>query len=207
MGRLRLPAPASEAAVQRMKGLFLDTWSGRVLTGAVILLVLKLVGLPLPSVFVGAARLLVVVLGAWFLFRFGRFLLRTFLWRIRRKLILSYLFIAVVPLVLLLALFLVAWLLFSGLVGSYMVATEVDEVAHSLQNTARGALVDLPLDSPDRRAALERRLGRRPIPPPRYRVRSRAGRPTPRIVGEAGRRSPTVGRPVRLRRPRQGRRG
>ncbi len=158
MGRFRLPAPAADAAAQRLKGFLLNTWSGRILVGAFALLVVDLLGMPLPSGLGAAARVLLLVLGGWFLFRFGRFLLRTFLWRIRRKLILSYLFIAVVPLVLLVSLFLVAGLFFSGLVGSYMVATELDEVGHSLQSTARSALVDLPLDSPDRRAALDRRL-------------------------------------------------
>ena len=42
------------------------------------------------------------------------------LWKIRTKLILSYLFVAVVPLVLLSLLFFLAGLLFSGLVGSYV---------------------------------------------------------------------------------------
>jgi serine phosphatase RsbU (regulator of sigma subunit) len=158
MGRFRLPAPAADAAVQRLRAFLLSTWPGRALAATLALLLVHSLGLPLPSGVVAAARLLLVAVGGWFLFRFGRFLLRTFLWRIRRKLILSYLFIAVVPLVLLVCLFLVAGLFFSGLVGSYMVATEIDEVARSLQSTARDALVDLPLDSPDRRTAIERRL-------------------------------------------------
>jgi phosphoserine phosphatase RsbU/P len=158
MGRYRLPAPGADTAAQRLKGFVTDTWPGRILAGALVVLVADLLGLPLPSWVRGIDRLLLLVFGGWFVFRFGRFLLRTLLWRIRRKLILSYLFIAVVPLVLLIALFLLAGLLFSGLVGSYMVATELDEVARSLRNTARSALVDFPLDSPDRKASLERRL-------------------------------------------------
>jgi sigma-B regulation protein RsbU (phosphoserine phosphatase) len=158
MGRYRLPAPSGDAATQRLRAFLTDTWPGRILVGALAVFVAGLAGVPLPSFVIVVDRLLLLVFGGWFLFRFGRFLLRTFLWRIRRKLILSYLFIAVVPLVLLVSLFLLAGLLFSGLVGSYMVATEIDEVARSLQATAQGALVDLPMDAPARKAALERRL-------------------------------------------------
>lgn len=158
MGRYRLPSSPSDGAAQRVKAFLAETWPGRILVGAVVLFVVEVAGIPLPGVVGVLDRLLLVVYGGWFLFRFGRFLLGKFLWRIRRKLILSYLFIAVVPVVLLVALFLLAGLLFSGLVGSYMVATELEQTAHQLQGAARGALVDLPVDGPDRRAALERRL-------------------------------------------------
>ena len=161
MRRYRLPPPPAAPAdgpAQRLGTFLLHTWPGRILLGALGLYAVGLVGVPVPAGLQGLDRLLLLVFGAWFLFRFGRFILRGLLWRIRSKLILSYLFIAVVPLVLLVALFLLAGLLFSGLVGSYMVSIEIDQAAKSLQNAARGVLADLPGDGPARKAALDRRL-------------------------------------------------
>jgi serine phosphatase RsbU (regulator of sigma subunit) len=161
MRRYRLPAPpaaAADGAAQRRGTFLLRTWPGRILLGALALFALELVGLPLPGAVKGLVRGLLVIFGAWFLFRFGRFFLRKLLWRIRSKLLLSYLFIAVVPVVLLVVLFGLAGLLFSGLVGSYMVSIEIDQAAKALQTAAQGVLMDLPADGPSRKAALERRL-------------------------------------------------
>jgi len=102
MVRYRLPAPqaaGAESATGRMKAFLAGTWPGRILAGALLVFVLGLAGVPLPLFVVVVDRFLLLLLGTFFLIRFSRFLLRTFLWRIRRKLILSYLFIAVVPLV------------------------------------------------------------------------------------------------------------
>jgi serine phosphatase RsbU (regulator of sigma subunit) len=161
MRRYRLPPPPaypSNGRAQRLGTFLLRTWPGRILVGALAFLALDAAGVPFPAWMRGLDRLLLLVFGAWFLFRSGRFLLGTLLWRIRRKLILSYLFIGVVPVVLLGILFGLAGLLFSGLVGSYMVSVELEQAAESLQSTARGALVDLPPDGPGRKAALARRL-------------------------------------------------
>ena len=77
---------------------------------------------------------------AWGAFRLGRYLVRRLLWRIRTKLIVSYLFIAVVPVVLLLLLFGLAALLFSGLVASHIVTSDIEAKADVLQATARSTL-------------------------------------------------------------------
>jgi serine phosphatase RsbU (regulator of sigma subunit) len=158
-GLLAAPAAPGDGLAQRLKSSLLERWPGRTFLAALAILALDLVGVPIGGALRAFDRILIVVLGAWFLFRFGRFLLGKLLWRIRRKLIVSYLFIAVVPLVLLALLFLLAGLLFSGLVGSYMVSAELDQVARELQVAARAALVDFPFDAPDRRAVLSRRLG------------------------------------------------
>jgi sigma-B regulation protein RsbU (phosphoserine phosphatase) len=76
----------------------------------------------------------------WGAFRLGRYLVRLLLWRIRTKLIVSYLFIAVVPVVLLLILFALAGLLFSGLVASHIVTADIQAKADVLHATARSAL-------------------------------------------------------------------
>jgi sigma-B regulation protein RsbU (phosphoserine phosphatase) len=67
-------------------------------------------------------------------------MLRRWLWRIRTKLILSYLFVAVVPLVLLVLFFGLAGMLFSGVVASYMVTSEIDRRAGELSR-ATGAIL------------------------------------------------------------------
>jgi serine phosphatase RsbU (regulator of sigma subunit) len=180
MRRYRLPPPPaypSDGRAQRLQTFLLRTWPGRILVGALAFFALDIAGVPFPAGLRGFDRLLLLFFGAWFLFRSGRFLLGTLLWRIRRKLILSYLFIGVVPVVLLGILFGLAGLLFSGLVGSYMVSVELEQAAQSLQSTARGALVDLPPDGPGRKAALARRLApARAIHPAVNHVLVRAGR-------------------------------
>ncbi len=161
MRRYRLPAaPAApgDGLGRRLKTFLLQSWPGRIFVGALALVALEAAGVPFPAFVSALDRVLLFVFGAWFLFRFGRFLLRKFLWKIRRKLILSYLFIAVVPLVLLTGLFLLGGILFSGLVGSYMVSMELEGATRELQGTARTTLADLPLDSPDRHMLLDRHL-------------------------------------------------
>jgi sigma-B regulation protein RsbU (phosphoserine phosphatase) len=94
----------------------------------------------------------------WGLVRLARLLVRRLLWRIRSKLLVSYLFIAVVPLVLLFTLFLLAGVLFSVLVASHLVNSEIDRTAQSLRDAASGVLDDLPADPAAARGLLERRL-------------------------------------------------
>jgi sigma-B regulation protein RsbU (phosphoserine phosphatase) len=70
----------------------------------------------------------------------------------------SYLFIAVVPVVLLLVLFVLAGVLFFGLVASHIVAAEVEGRAALLRNTAEAALADTSGDEVAARASLDRHL-------------------------------------------------
>lgn len=148
--RFMLPAPT--AAPQgglgaRLQAFLLRTWRGRVLLGALALWILETVGVPLPGV-VSQAKGLVLGLGAaWYGFRVVRYVLRRLLWRIRTKLLVSYLFIAVVPVVLLSIFFLVAGVLFTGLVASHLLSTEVDRQARDLEQTARTTLSHAPIDA------------------------------------------------------------
>ncbi len=117
------------------------TWRGRVLLASVFVVLLAQAGAPIPcglDVFGSIALFLYAVWGA---FRLGRYLVRRLLWRIRTKLIVSYLFIAVVPVVLLLLLFALAALLFSGLVASHIVTSDIQAKAEVLHATARSALM------------------------------------------------------------------
>ncbi|HEX6739407.1 MAG TPA: SpoIIE family protein phosphatase [Vicinamibacteria bacterium] len=148
------PAAPGAGPLERLRIFFLHRWSGRVLLAALLVRVLSAVGLPLPGPLVVLDYLLLVGFATWLCYRLGRLVLAGLLWKIRTKLILSYLFVAVVPLVLLSLLFLLSGFLFSGLVGSFVVASEVDRQATALLAAARSALA-VPPGSP---AELERKL-------------------------------------------------
>ena len=144
------------------------------------------------------AKVLLFLYACWGLFRVGRFVLRRLLWRIRTRLIVSYLFIAVVPVVLLLLLFALATLLFSGLVASHIVTAELEARAAVLQASARSALRGRRNrgDRPPDRA----RAGR----PSRRRLRGRAGRAHRRRLRRSPGDAAVLGAAAGLRRPREG---
>jgi sigma-B regulation protein RsbU (phosphoserine phosphatase) len=142
----------------RLKRFFVDRWAGRVLLFAAVLYAAGQAGAPVPC---GLDVMGLVVLcgyAVWGLVRLARFLVRLLLWRIRTKLLVSYLFIAVVPLVLLAVLFLLAGVLFSGLVASHIVASDIDRTAQMLRGAAADALVEAGGEGQAARASLERRL-------------------------------------------------
>lgn len=140
LARLPEPAVTLRERARRAADYLAWTWRGRILIAAVLVIVLANAGVPVPCGLDVFAWIAVGLFGVVFLFRLGRYLVRRLLWRIRTKLIVSYLFIAVVPLVLLLLLFGLAALLFSGLVGSYIVTSDVRAKAAVLQTAARSAL-------------------------------------------------------------------
>ena len=142
----------------RVKDFLLRRWPGRILLLCFALYALERAGVPLPTLVTAANAVLLAGFAAWGVLRLLAWMSDRFLWRIRSKLILSYLFIAVVPVVLLAAFFAVAGLLFSGLVASQMVISEGQRKAEILKGVARTALVGMPLDSPPSDALLEQRL-------------------------------------------------
>ncbi|HET7292212.1 MAG TPA: SpoIIE family protein phosphatase [Vicinamibacteria bacterium] len=176
------PAPAAERAKDRARQFLLTTWRGRVLLAALAVALLDGLGLEAGALG-GLARFVLWAYGLVGLALFATWAFRRLLWRIRTKLLVSYLFIAVVPMVLLGLLFYIAWLLFSGLVGSHLVLTEVDRVGQLMEATAHASLRGLPADP----AALERALTVRLAPArelhPELRfVLVRSGR---RVLGDA----------------------
>jgi sigma-B regulation protein RsbU (phosphoserine phosphatase) len=147
MGRLLKPAPAEAVAggfARRFRHLLLRTWSGRVVLGAAVLYGLALTGLPVPDPIRALAGLVLFGFAVYAAVRIARWMLRRLLWRIRTKLILSYLFIAVVPVVLLTAFFMVAALLGTVLVSSYMVGAHLQAEADELRTLARATLAGSP---------------------------------------------------------------
>jgi serine phosphatase RsbU (regulator of sigma subunit) len=138
-----LPAAPRQALGVRLRAYFAESWPGRVLLVAVALLLLRLLGLGLPGPLTHLDTLLLVGFGLYHGARLGRALLRLMLWRIRTKLLVSYLFIAVVPLVLLTLFFSIAGLLSLTLVGSYMVASQLEATARQLEVVAHSAAIGL----------------------------------------------------------------
>jgi sigma-B regulation protein RsbU (phosphoserine phosphatase) len=149
MERGRLLEPASTMTVAgglaRQAQRFLwRAWPGRVLLGAAVVYALERVGLPVPGLLSGLAAIVLVLFGCVAAARAARWILRRLLWRIRTKLIVSYLFIAVVPVVLLMAFFMLAGVLGMFLVTSYMVAAHIASDAEGLRTVARSTLAGLP---------------------------------------------------------------
>lgn len=125
----------------------LHTLPGRLLVigGAVKLftwLLRAVVGIDIPLLdAVGSIGSLGVVVGvAYFLYKLIVRAKRRLLWRVRRKLILSYIFVGVVPVLLVVAFFLLAGLLLFLNVGSYLVASSIrgmtDDAQFLAQQTA-----------------------------------------------------------------------
>jgi serine phosphatase RsbU (regulator of sigma subunit) len=150
-----LPAPErSPGAFVLARRFLVATWAGRVLIAALVVSCLKIVGLPLPDGVMVLDALVLVPFGVYGLFRLFRFATRRLLWRIRTKLIVSSLFIALVPVVLLSLFVFIAAVLFVNLVASHLVTVEVSRLAQSLQGVAATALRSLPADDATAAAAL-----------------------------------------------------
>jgi serine phosphatase RsbU (regulator of sigma subunit) len=137
--RYSLPAPPEAPAPrlrERLARYLFATWPGRILVAAIGLRVFEVV-FGLPDALSVLDALLLVVFGA---FPLGRWLVKKLLWRIRTKLIVSYLFIAVVPVLLLVLFFLIAGLIAMTLVGSYMVAGQLGRSTLQLEAVAQTAV-------------------------------------------------------------------
>ena len=93
-----------------------------------------------------SSGLLTIVLGLVAAYQIARRMARKAIWRLRNRLIVAYLFIAVVPIVLILALVIFAGKGIIGQVAVYLVDTELSHREHFLQGEV-SALVRLPPDN------------------------------------------------------------
>src|SRR5579863_10268598 len=93
-----------------------------------------------------AAGALTMILGLVAAYQMARRIARRAIWRLRNRLIVAYLFIAVVPIVLMLALVIFAGKGIIGQVAVYLVDTELARRERFLQNEV-SALVRLPPDN------------------------------------------------------------
>jgi len=129
--------------------LLLDTWAGRLFLIAIavkLLIVLWRVALPLPAVLVvlsGAATLAIIVSLVWFGWRLFVLVKRRLLWRVRRKLILSYIFIGVVPSLLILVFFLFAGNLVFMNVSAYLFKDGYDQVMDDARLSAQAGATEI----------------------------------------------------------------
>ncbi len=151
------PPAGNDGWPGRLRDYLLKRWRGRLLLAAVLVVVLAEAGLPLPFLD-GLSRVLIGFYALVGGVRLVAHVLRRLLWRIRTKLILSYLFIALVPAVLLTSFFLIATILLVNLVAAHLVTAEIDGIGQTLQAEARMSLAGLPATDPV--PALRERLGR-----------------------------------------------
>jgi sigma-B regulation protein RsbU (phosphoserine phosphatase) len=160
-GRFLLTAPASAPGrrlTERVRDFLLRRWLGRVFIVVAALQLAATLAWPLPTWLASVARGLFRVYLLGFAVVLLRLALRHLLFRIRTKLILSYLFIAVVPVVLLSLFFAIAAALGAGLMASSLVIAELDRIGSGLRDLAQSALTTLPLDQPQVALGLEERL-------------------------------------------------
>lgn len=157
---LTAPAEPKPPVKERLRVFLLRTWRGRVLLAALFVWLLEVVGAPVPGLFSFLADLVLWWAGIVLAFRAARFLTRRFLWRIRTKLLVSYAFVALVPVALLTLFFLIAGVFGLGLVASYIVGSHVERAARDLETTAQAVLGGLDLEQ----AGLERTVGEQLAP-------------------------------------------
>ncbi len=131
------------------RDLLLHSWPGRLFIIAAALKILvalvRLVG-DVPTflrVSSTAATIGLAFSVLFFLTRLVFLVQRRLLWRVRRKLILSYIFIGVVPSLLILGFFLLSTSYFAGTVAAYLFRDGYDDVTRQVQLLAEAAAVEI----------------------------------------------------------------
>src|SRR4029450_4823771 len=119
-----LPPAPDRGSFQRLGSWVSRTWIGRIVAAGFVVWILDRYGVPLPGILTGPAWLITVTCVWIAAYRLFKWMLGRWLGRVRTQLILSYLFVAVVPLVLLALFFGLVGLISSGVVASYMVTSE-----------------------------------------------------------------------------------
>lgn len=129
--------------------LLLETWAGRlflIAVGLKLLVLLWRAALPVPAILAvlsGAATLAIVVSLVLFGWRLFVLVKRRLLWRVRRKLILSYIFIGVVPSLLILVFFLFAGNLVFMNVSAYLFKDGYDQIMDDARLSAQAAATEI----------------------------------------------------------------
>jgi sigma-B regulation protein RsbU (phosphoserine phosphatase) len=141
----RRPTPRPAGAPPTARELLFDSWPGRVfLASAAIKLILApwraIDAVRLVSAVAAIALAVSVLVIAW---RFFVQVKRRLLWRVRRKLILSYIFIGVVPSLLILVFFLFAGSLVFMNVSAYLFRDGYDKVLEDARVSAQAAATEI----------------------------------------------------------------
>jgi serine phosphatase RsbU (regulator of sigma subunit) len=159
---LEAPAAPRPSLLARARAFFLERWPGRIVLVALVLWLidglLSFAGSELPAILSVPAAIVRWVFFVWLLWRALLWLTGPLLWRIRTKLIVSYLFIALVPVVLLSLFMCVAVVLLLGLTASRLVTSEVDRTGDVLLAISRMALERLPASDAEAARQLPERL-------------------------------------------------
>ena len=131
------------------RDLLLNSWPGRLFIIAAVLKVLvaliRLVG-DVPSflrVLSTAATVALAFSVLFFLTRLIFLVQRRLLWRVRRKLILSYIFIGVVPSLLILSFFLLGTSFMAGTVAAHLFRNGYDDLSRNAQLLAEAAAAEI----------------------------------------------------------------
>src|SRR5262245_44080318 len=140
---------APEQPGASLRHLLLHRWSGRLLLGAIgaklVVWLLELVAGA--NVVVDAlnlaVRVILLVTLAYFLSRLLIVARRRFLWRVRRRLVISYIFIGVVPALLLAAFFLFGGALMFLNVSGYLLKSGVDDIVEEARVMAQASAEEI----------------------------------------------------------------
>jgi len=148
LAQASLPLPPDDSS-RTARDLLLYSWPGRLFIIAagvkLVVALLRLVG-ELPSfvrVLSTAATVALAFSVLFFTTRLIFLVQRRLLWRVRRKLILSYIFIGVVPSLLILGFFLLGGTAVSWSVGAYLFRDGYDEVTRNAQLLAEAAASEI----------------------------------------------------------------
>ena len=145
-------SPPSEPPARPARELLLGTKSGRLFLGATavrltVLAIDRLIGAPPAVALIGTiASIIIVVTALMFSVRGFLALRRQLLWRVRRKLIVSYVFIGLVPALLLLVFFLFGGQIIFTNVASYLFKSGYESYVRSAQQIAQSAANDVARD-------------------------------------------------------------
>ena len=161
----RVPTPRTGASNQSSRELLFRTWPGRVFLAAALIKLIVIVWrveAPLPGsvqATSGFATLGLVIALAMFAWRLFVQVRRRLLWRVRRKLILSYIFIGVIPSVLILIFFLFAGSLVFMNVSAYLFKDGYDEIVDAALLSAQAGASEI-ARNPDASAETIQRVHR-----------------------------------------------
>ncbi len=107
------------------------------------------------------AGIALTLTGFWVAIRWTRRGIRAAVWRLRNRLVVAYLFIAVVPVVLILALASIGAYILTGQIAVYLIASAIDRRTESLAGSAQELLSSAPADRADYMRWLATSLGER----------------------------------------------
>ncbi len=121
----------------------------------ILLIFLSALSMGWSDIVISLSVLGLIITGPMAIWRLGRLMMRSIIWRLRNRLIVAYLFVALVPLVLLSLLAVVATYVVTGQMAIYLVNSELSRQT----GTLRGAAESILRVPADRRVASMERFG------------------------------------------------